>query len=134
VQGFLQATFRKFYDLVCQYNVPLCRNPHERGEKFISGARVFNFIFLTTNFQKYCLSFLEVHIIKILKSAMTLAATVAGRRNTPGHLFCESKKSVKMGKTIPHFSEKRYFPVKWQVPILSTNPDVSNKTKSLWVS
>jgi hypothetical protein len=45
-----------------------------------------HFTSLATNFQKYCLSFLEVHVLKILKSMMTLAATVAKRRNMPGDL------------------------------------------------
>jgi hypothetical protein len=34
---------------------------------------------------------------------MTLAATVARRRNVQGHWHCEDKKSLEMGKTITHF-------------------------------
>jgi hypothetical protein len=52
-----------------------------------------HFTSLATNFLKQCLSFLKVHILKILKSVMTLAANVARRRNIPGHLVLWTQKN-----------------------------------------
>jgi hypothetical protein len=44
------------------------------------------FISMATNFQKQGLPFLEAHILKILKSMMTPATTIAMSKNTPEHL------------------------------------------------
>jgi hypothetical protein len=61
-----------------------------------------HFTSLATNFQKLCSSFLEVHIFKILKSVMTLAATVTllrvGIEICQGTWHCEDKKITKNGE------------------------------------
>jgi hypothetical protein len=53
-------------------------------DNLLSGAHAFIFKFHLLGNQ--FLKFLEVHVLKILNFAMTLAATVARRRNTPGRL------------------------------------------------
>ena len=95
--------------------LPLSVSIHPKMvENLLLGVHVFinHFISLLTNFQK-CLSFLEVHILKILKSMMTLAATNARRRNIPGHLALRTQKSLKMRKTThfkPLFFQGKNFP------------------------
>jgi hypothetical protein len=61
-------------------------HPKMAGNSLL-GARVFIYSFhlLGNQFSKIiCLSFLEVDILKILKSVMTLAATVARRTGALG--------------------------------------------------
>jgi hypothetical protein len=62
-------------------------------ENSLLGTLVFIYSFHFLGNQ--CLSFLEVHILKILKSVMTLAATVARRRYIPGHLVLSTQKITK---------------------------------------
>jgi hypothetical protein len=45
-----------------------------------------------------------------------------------------SKKGENNPFSNPHFSGEKISAVLWQVPTLSTNPRVSNKTKSSWGS
>jgi hypothetical protein len=54
------------------------------AENSLLGARVFTYLFhlLANQFSKT----MFIHIFKILKYVMTLAATVARRRNIPEHL------------------------------------------------
>jgi hypothetical protein len=56
-------------------------------------------------------SILDVHILKILKYVMTLAATVARRRNISGHLVLQKQRFTKNEEknpfSNPHVSEKK---------------------------
>jgi hypothetical protein len=62
-------------------------HPKMAGNSLL-GAPVFiySFHFLGNQFSKTMFILPKVHILKILKSVMTLAATDSRRRNIPGHL------------------------------------------------
>jgi hypothetical protein len=79
-----------------------------------------HFISLATTFQKLCLSFLEVHILTILKTVIHLLPSLLGVEIHRGTWYCENNKSLKMGEK-PIFKPSFFWGEKFPRIVAGTN-------------